>query len=119
MFNLSQYDLMLKFKGIYISQNVPRQGHQLIAYYEKYGIQILILYTNDPSYIEEVPFFVKQISVALSSDPTGDYDVFECGIPFETEEEIKLYVISFAVELVKYRANFAQYLDMLRKAHQG
>jgi len=110
---------MLKFKGIFARQDVPNRGHLLFAYYKGYGIQILIHYNNNSSYIKEVPFFVEQISVALSSNPEGDYDVFECGIPFETEEEINNYAISFAIELVKYRTKYVQYLDLLCGVQNG
>lgn len=93
----------MKFLGIYHDYNLPKVNlPRLIEYID--NIAVLT------SYNENNPFFIEQIAVLLeSTEHYSAYDVFECGLYFNTDVEAKSFARTFAENLIKYRQEFANY----------
>ena len=65
------------------------------------------------SYNEDNPFFIEQIAVLLeSTEQYSAFDVFECGLYFNTDVEAKSFSRNFAENLIKYRQEFANYFRL-------
>jgi len=66
------------------------------------------------NYNEQNPFLVEHIGILLDMYSDKDklieaYDVFECGMHFNTDYETKEFAVSFAQNLIKYRREFSNY----------
>lgn len=106
-----KYRTEMKYLGIYQSfQPIIDKTPRLFAFVG--DIQVIIHYDA------EHPFYVEQIAVLLDSHRQYDilieaYDVFECGIHFETDTDAKAFGVSLAENLIKYRRELLKYFRSL------
>ena len=93
----------MKYIGIYHDYNLPNINLPRFIEY----INNIVVFT---SYNEDNPFFIKQIAILLErTERYYAYDVFECGIYFDTDIESKSFARNFAENIIKYRQEFANY----------
>ena len=98
----------MNYQGVFQSfQPIIGKEPRLFAYVN--NIEIIIHYNA------EQPFYVEQIAVLLDSHiENGNrieaYDVFECGLPFQSETDAKAFAVSFAKNLIKYRQELLRYM---------
>lgn len=88
----------MKYIGNFQNHNLPKNEYpKLFAYVDDKEIIL--------SYNENQPFYVEQIAILIDSE-FQTYVVFDCGLMFGSDEDVKEFGRKFTSELIEYIRNY-------------